>query len=1112
MDLMGDGGTVPECGAIFMSNRKTMEECLRRNLFGLPFSKAGFVKHVKVGMVLFLFEYEKRELHGVFQASTDGAIDIVPEAFCSSGKRFSAQVRITTIWNCTPLTEHEFSDAIRDNYFAANKFNFGLSKDQVHRLLLLFSSKKLKDLQPQRQLRRSNVSKPVRSSLGKVRRVDAKTGHRKENVHGVNNDLWPAILTEYPGNSLGKISRLPDEASFAVSDQGERQRALERDIGLFISTVKDEVIKIPDSGRFTTSDRVGNDCITAEYQEKSLGKERRASYNGRYPTSDWVEKDYNVDPDIAQGYIRNPLKQPNGLKPVLTTERREKSLGKERMAYVGRHSTSDWFGNECNAHSDLGAVISTEYTRSSLKLSNDDRFEMSGRSGNQLDSGNDDLGPAISVECLGNSLGEVRRGPDPERFMTSDRIGNEGQVNDDLGPAISTEIPVNPLGDARRVVDDNRFMVSNRVRNQLQVDDDPRMAFSTEYYRNSLGEARRVTNVDRFAKSDWVGNECQMDNNIEPAISTEYLYKPNLNRLDYSGKQIKGTDNSSAQPYFESSAFCLREQRTSCEDTIATSTDPYRSGTPTIHYSGLPSCGLYHSSNSVQECPHCSSLGNAFSSPKNKSPPFHAESRGVTRCLDITSGLGNCVSSPTPNDYECSCYRTTMPFSGPGYSESKAVEFSDLEGYRGSSFAGSLLPVPLLKGENDGPAPYSFWPIEETPYDYGYPEASHYKNKLLPKGGDGEAYAANVPLSNEVQCHSQGDLCSLEAKSLNFHENNMSDHDFQSRKKFRGMYSAHQKSRNSVFSRLTFAAEACAEDNDSPVDYNEHNVDTSVDERMDMLHDSSYHWAKKLRKSKPLIGHHDNGENIRNKKLKTIYSEMERDQCTLFPIQKNMDATLGNGESDHERTKGKPAVHFKRRSETGKNRDEIKTGGFVESTGSNGLLGAHQKRRKLVRPNFSKNEPSPEKDVIGENTPNLQLSSQESSFSKDNTGSCEASDRNHENKKNVGQQAGLLHASCQAGCEAISTEAKSGSDSEGGRKEESGSGLSLKNEGENGKEGSKIEEANLSVTCRDESIAEESMGHGLSQDHVTESCSNVQESSLKICEENAGSVTGLESA
>lgn len=94
MDLLVDGttGTIPKHGAIFMSNRNTLKECLRRRLFGLPFSWADFVKHVKVGMILFLFEHERRELHGVFQASTDGAIDIVPNAFCSSGKQFSAQV------------------------------------------------------------------------------------------------------------------------------------------------------------------------------------------------------------------------------------------------------------------------------------------------------------------------------------------------------------------------------------------------------------------------------------------------------------------------------------------------------------------------------------------------------------------------------------------------------------------------------------------------------------------------------------------------------------------------------------------------------------------------------------------------------------------------------------------------------------------------------------------------------------------------------------------------------------------------------------------------------------------------------------------------------------
>lgn len=76
---------------------------------------------------------------------------------------------------------------------------------------------------------------------------------------------------------------------------------------------------------------------------------------------------------------------------------------------------------------------------------------------------------------------------------------------------------------------------------------------------------------------------------------------------------------------------------------------------------------------------------------------------------------------------------TTMPFSGSRCSESKAAEFSDLEGYRGLSFAGSLLLVPLLKGENDGSVPYSLRSIEETPYDHGYPEASPYKNRLLLK-------------------------------------------------------------------------------------------------------------------------------------------------------------------------------------------------------------------------------------------------------------------------------------------------------------------------------------------------------------------------------------------
>lgn len=85
-------GLLPEHGAIFMSNTRTKRVCLRKKLFGLPSSLAEFVKNVKAGMFLFLFEYEKRELHGVFKAASDGEIDIVPAAYGSSGKRFPAQV------------------------------------------------------------------------------------------------------------------------------------------------------------------------------------------------------------------------------------------------------------------------------------------------------------------------------------------------------------------------------------------------------------------------------------------------------------------------------------------------------------------------------------------------------------------------------------------------------------------------------------------------------------------------------------------------------------------------------------------------------------------------------------------------------------------------------------------------------------------------------------------------------------------------------------------------------------------------------------------------------------------------------------------------------------
>ncbi|KAK9133915.1 hypothetical protein Scep_013443 [Stephania cephalantha] len=164
----GSGSTM--FGAIFMCNRATMKECLKRKLFGLPPSGSGFVKKVKAGMVLFLFEYEERKLYGVYQATSDGAINIVPNAFRSSGMPIPAQVLFKKIWNCDPLSEHEFQDAIRDNYYTQSKFHFGLDEDQVSKLLRLFNSRKVKIQKPHNLFSRDKAKRQSRNSyVSKVR-------------------------------------------------------------------------------------------------------------------------------------------------------------------------------------------------------------------------------------------------------------------------------------------------------------------------------------------------------------------------------------------------------------------------------------------------------------------------------------------------------------------------------------------------------------------------------------------------------------------------------------------------------------------------------------------------------------------------------------------------------------------------------------------------------------------------------------------------------------------------------------------------------------------------------------------------------------------------------
>ncbi|XP_038995611.1 uncharacterized protein LOC120119882 [Hibiscus syriacus] len=300
-------GSRPEFGAIFMSNKATKKECLSRGLLGLPCSQLHFVKQVQSGMILFLFEFERRELHGVFQACSDGAINIVPHAFSSSGMQFPAQVKFKPLWNCHSLSENEFCNAIRENYFSRNKFRFGLSEDQVRRLLSLFSFKRMKDQEPERQLTRREVATPDGQITGKNRRLV----HKSPISNRVRGDCDVNIIsTMHRGDSFYN----DDKASGGGRFDTFKDVRYEADAFLNDSPQdpRDKFGRNIDDGENATNDKVDNEWNTgiklqpAVPIEHSSGNSRSISNDDRFADSDRNErKRYKDDGFLPMVSIAN---------------------------------------------------------------------------------------------------------------------------------------------------------------------------------------------------------------------------------------------------------------------------------------------------------------------------------------------------------------------------------------------------------------------------------------------------------------------------------------------------------------------------------------------------------------------------------------------------------------------------------------------------------------------------------------------------------------------------------------------------------------------------------------------------------------------------------------
>ncbi|RRT46133.1 hypothetical protein B296_00051544 [Ensete ventricosum] len=120
-------------GYIFVCNNDTMQEDLKRQLFGLPPRYRDSVRSITPGLPLFLYNYTTHQLHGIFEAASFGGSNIDPTAWedkkCKGESRFPAQVRIRVRKLCKPLEEDAFRPVL--HHYDGPKFRLELSVTEV---------------------------------------------------------------------------------------------------------------------------------------------------------------------------------------------------------------------------------------------------------------------------------------------------------------------------------------------------------------------------------------------------------------------------------------------------------------------------------------------------------------------------------------------------------------------------------------------------------------------------------------------------------------------------------------------------------------------------------------------------------------------------------------------------------------------------------------------------------------------------------------------------------------------------------------------------------------------------------------------------------------------
>ncbi|CAM6085370.1 unnamed protein product [Calypogeia fissa] len=206
-----DAATVidtPLAGMIFGCSSATFHECMRLQLFGLPAKSKDDVMRVTPGTKVFLFNFDTKELSGIFEAITHGGWQLQPDAFRDFGG-FPAQVQVFCSEQCPNIPQSMFKSAIRENYVSQTRFRFDLNTKQVKDLVRMFRQAARNDTRQQDPLADRYLSARLQSEdyLARGGQQQRTYSRHPQARFGKSRVPYARVISVSANNSMRKSKR-----------------------------------------------------------------------------------------------------------------------------------------------------------------------------------------------------------------------------------------------------------------------------------------------------------------------------------------------------------------------------------------------------------------------------------------------------------------------------------------------------------------------------------------------------------------------------------------------------------------------------------------------------------------------------------------------------------------------------------------------------------------------------------------------------------------------------------------------------------------------------------------------------------------------------------------